>query len=168
LDVNADSPDLQAQAESLLSELTAEFPLNYAPELRWRPLRVSAGYANHREGIIGLSTILLTEPERLRRTLFHEYAHLLAVARQGRRAAGHGLAWKQAMLDLGERPVVRHDYPVKRNSPRQQVEYRCERCGTLIVRKRRLPKSRRYLHTGCGGLVRFAAAKTLTPPDAVP
>lgn len=149
-------------AAAILTQLCARYPIGYEPEIRWKALRVTAGQANTREGWIGLSAFLLTDRQRLEDTLKHEYAHLLAVARHGPKAAGHGPEWKQAMLDLGLEPVVHHCYPVKRNAFRQEVAYVCTRCGSRIVRKRRLPRRRTYVHKGCGGVVRFAQAIRLT------
>ena len=63
---------------------------------------------------------------------------------------------EQAMVDLGLEPKVCHTYPVQRNSKRQEVGYLCQRCGTTLVRSRRLPLKRRYMHAGCGGTVKYA------------
>lgn len=147
---------IEAYAERLIDRLTAEFPMGYRPPILWKKLRVTAGMAHTAEGKISLSSILLDTHEKLERTLKHEYAHLLAVARHGRRAAGHGKHWRQAMLDIGEKPEVYHRYPAQRNQSRQRVGYVCDRCGTTIVRKRRLPGRRKYLHARCGGVVKFA------------
>jgi predicted SprT family Zn-dependent metalloprotease len=107
--------------------------------------------AYYREGVIGLSHIVLKEPQAVRDTLGHEYAHLLAVHRAGQRGAGHGAPWRTAMKDLGLEPKVRHNYAVERNSGGQQVEYLCARCGATILRRRRLPNRRKYVHACCGG-----------------
>lgn len=155
--------ELQQYANALLTELCAQHPLGYIPSLVWRKLRVSAGLAYYETRQIALSGLLLTDEARLRDTLIHEYAHLLAVARHGKKAAGHGRCWKQAMLDLGAEPAVRHRYEVERNKPRQQVGYVCAKCGGTIVRNRRLPRKRKYLHTSCGGPIRFAWAREATP-----
>lgn len=144
-------------AEGLLAEAMARFPLSYTPVLKWKKLRVSAGMAYYRTGTIGLSSLILDTPEKVRLTLLHEYAHLLAVDRHGRKAANHGPLWKQAMLDLGLEPKVRHNYECVRNTRRQRVTYRCQRCGAMIERSRRLPRNRRYMHAQCGGGLRLAA-----------
>lgn len=151
-----DSLSLEQFADRLLDRLCAEFPLGYRPPICWKKLRVTAGLAHTSEGKITLSLILLDTHEKIERTLKHEYAHLLAVARHGRRASGHGKHWRQAMTDLGEPAEVYHRYPAQRNQSRQRVGYVCERCGATIVRKRRLPGRRKYLHARCGGAVRFA------------
>lgn len=149
------SPELHIAALRLLEWLAREHPLGYDPELEWARLRATAGQAFYLEGRIRLSVVLMTDAERLERTLLHEYAHLLAHARHGKRGMGHGTAWRQAMADLGEEPKVRHSYAIARNQPRQQVVYRCCRCGSALARKRRLPKRRKFVHANCGGSLRL-------------
>lgn len=149
--------DLESLAEALLEDACARFPLPYKPAIRWKKLRVSAGMAYYRTGVIGLSSYILDTPEKLRITLLHEYAHLLAVARHGPKAANHGSYWQKAMLELGLEPKVRHNFEVVRNSPKQQVTYRCQRCGADILRTRRLPRNRNYVHARCGGGLKLAA-----------
>ena len=144
-----------AESEGILDELCAQFPLGYRPIIEWKALRVSAGMAYYKAGKIGLSRTIITTSERLTVTLRHEYAHLLAYARAGRKGTGHGAAWCQAMRDLGLDPKVHHNYEVERNKPRQEVRYQCLRCDQLIPLKRRLPRFRIYLHASCGGRLKF-------------
>jgi predicted SprT family Zn-dependent metalloprotease len=160
--------DLQAYAQRLLQELCKTHPLPQTPKIVWKRYRVTAGMAFYRTGSIGLSSIVLKSPEMVRTTLLHEYAHLLAVARYGPKAAGHGPVWRQAMTDLGLVPEVRHTYPVVRNTPRQRVTYRCVRCAKEIHRSRRLPRKQRYVHAECGGDLRLAKVQRITagPADA--
>lgn len=153
------SPSLQVFAGELLLKLCEEHPLGYVPKLTWKKLRVTAGIAfYHREEIV-LSCLVLDNEARLANTLIHEYAHLLAVKRHGMKGAGHGLAWKQAMRDLGLTPEVHHSYEVRRNNSRQKVVYRCMRCGTQVDRSRRLPRRRRYVHANCGGALKLESVK---------
>jgi len=154
-------------AEQVLSELCAAHPLGYVPKIAWRGYRVSAGMAYYRIGTIGLSKTIIHDEARLRDTLVHEYAHLLAYQRHGRRGVGHGAPWKQAMFDLGAAPKVRHDYEVQRNSRRQEVAYQCQRCGALVLRSRKLPKRRRYIHTDCGGTIKFAWSRAVMPQASI-
>lgn len=114
-------------------------------------MRVSAGMTYYRTNTIGLSSRILDTEDRVRDTLVHEFAHLVAFERHGQFGAGHGRPWKEAMLELGADPKVRHGYEVQRNDPRQRVVYRCSRCGIEIARKRRLPRRRKYVHVDCGG-----------------
>lgn len=156
------TPALRARAEALLDDLTQRHPIGPKPLLKWKAMRVSAGMAYYREWAIGLSTKLITDEERLELTLRHEYAHLMAVARHGKKGAGHGAPWRQAMIELGLDPKVRHDYPVERNQLRSAVMYRCDRCGEQFQRSRKLPQGRQYRHVGCGGVVKFMAR--IVPP----
>lgn len=138
-------------ADERLSELCALHPLGYRPTILWKNLRVTAGQAIYSRRTIGLSAILLTTEERVLDTLDHEYAHLLAIARHGKRGMGHGPAWRQAMADLGRPATVRHRYEVERNASRQSVIYHCQICCEKFQRKKRLPQRRKYLHVNCGG-----------------
>lgn len=149
------APELRAVADAELARLAAAFPLGYPPVLQWKPYRVTAGMAYYRKGVIGLSPLVLKDEAAVRETLGHEYAHLLAVARHGVKAANHGPQWQRAMRDLGLEPKVRHTYMVERNAPRQRVTYRCLGCGASIERARRLPRKRIYLHVPCGGHLRL-------------
>lgn len=155
---------LEEQAEATLEKLCRDHPLGYRPRLVWKNLRVTAGIARYMEQEIVLSRTLLMDETRMISTLKHEYAHLLAVARHGRKAAGHGPRWKQAMRELGEEPTVRHCFEVERNSRRQEVGYQCKRCGTILVRHRRLPRGRRYYHVNCGGSLKLEYVRAL--PDS--
>jgi SprT protein len=156
--VKALSP-LATIAEAELARLCAAFPLGYVPRLQWKAYRVTAGMAYYRRGTIGLSSLVLKDEAAVRETLGHEYAHLLAVVRHGPKAANHGPLWQQAMRDLGLEPKVRHTYDVERNVARQRVTYRCVRCGASIVRSRRLPRKRRYVHVTCGGDLRLESVE---------
>jgi len=140
-------------ANQLLSDLCQAFPMGYRPELIWKGLRVTAGMAYYQLGRIALSHRVLRDENQVRRTLIHEYAHLLAVHRDEVKGKGHGEAWKQAMRDLGEPPEVRHQYEVERNRPKQTLLYKCNKCGSLIPKSRKFPKGRRYLHVRCGGAI---------------
>jgi SprT protein len=153
---------LRGIAEERLKQLCEEFPLGYVPQLVWKGYRVTAGLAYYRTGVIGLSTRVLKDEQAVVDTLIHEYAHLLAVVRHGQRAAGHGPAWQRAMMDLGQEPRVRHSYEVERNIARQSVTYVCLRCGRSVVRHRRLPRRRRYVHANCGGDLRLSKVDRIT------
>lgn len=160
--------ELAIQAEQLLDEQMAKFPLPHRPTLVWKSLRVTAGIAYYRTNQIGLSRQLLTDFDRLRITLLHEYAHLLAVHRHGRSAANHGPFWQAAMQDLGLPPVRTHNYEVERNTSRQQVTYQCKKCGKSFVRTRRLPKGNRYMHARCGGGLRLISIEKTTNGNIKP
>jgi predicted SprT family Zn-dependent metalloprotease len=146
---------LEIYADQVLKRLCREHPMGYVPKITWKRLRVTAGIAYFRRSEIVLSSLVLTDEERLKSTLTHEYAHLLAYKRHGMKGAGHGTAWRQAMVELGLDPIVHHDYDVQRNATRQKVVYRCVKCGTKLNRARRLPRRRKYVHACCGGALRL-------------
>ena len=146
---------LHAEAEQTLKECWRRFPLKAPVKLEWRNYRVTAGMAHYRLNLITLSPAVLTTVEAVHDTVIHEFAHLLAFMRYGIPGKGHGRPWQQAMLDLGAQPQVRHSYAVQRNTRRQQVEYRCLRCGVTFLRARRLPTRRVYVHANCGGDLRL-------------
>ncbi|HMS55672.1 MAG TPA: SprT-like domain-containing protein [Fimbriimonadaceae bacterium] len=148
--------DLIEIANQQLLELSRLFPLGYEPKLIWKPLRVTAGQALYLQGTIALSSKVIVTEEQLRDTLVHEYAHLLAVSRHGRKAANHGEHWQQAMRDLGAEPKRTHGYAVSRNQRHQEVVYRCKGCGAEIVTKRLLNRKRRYLHRDCGAFITYS------------
>lgn len=156
-------PELNRVAHQLLAELILCFPLKQTPRLEWRSYRVTAGMAYYRQGVIGLSYRVLADEASVRSTLTHEFAHMLAVDRYGNRAAGHGSAWREAMRDLGQEPTVHHRYEVERNQKHQRVTYSCLRCGKQLVRSRRLPRKRRYVHANCGGDLRLSKVERVTP-----
>ncbi len=156
------TPELEQYALRVLADAVKAFPMGYEPHLAWRRMPVTAGVAIYSRRTIALSSVLMIDEERIRTTLLHEYAHLLAFHRHGRKGAGHGPAWRQAMVDLGLEPKVRHRYEVKRNQARQQVVYRCQKCGLEILKRRRLPSRRRYFHVGCGGQIKFLAVHRVT------
>jgi predicted SprT family Zn-dependent metalloprotease len=155
--------ELQKEAENLLAQLKAEHPLKSPAKLIWRNYRVAAGKAYLEMGTIGVSKILLVDSERLRSTLLHEYAHLMAFERSPRNGRGHGPIWQKAMRELGEEPTVRHKYDVERNQARQLVLYRCVGCGAELPRKRRLPKRRAYVHATCGAPIKFVGFQAAEP-----
>lgn len=158
------SENLRLAAEVEFARLCRLFPLPVAPKLLWKSYRVTAGMAYYRSWSIGLSSRVLTTEDAVRHTLGHEYAHLLAVARHGPRAANHGPEWQLAMRDLGLPPTVRHRYQVEKNVARQVVTYRCRRCKTLIERTRRLRRDRKYVHARCGGALELVEVRRKESP----
>jgi predicted SprT family Zn-dependent metalloprotease len=155
-------PELEHQAEALLEQLVADHPFGYHPILEWRRLRTTAGLAYYGEGRIVLSSYILNTPERMALTLKHEYAHLMAVMRYGKEGKGHGKPWQECMLELGLKPEIKHDYEVQRNAPRQTVVYRCQRCSKMLVRRRRLPARKHFVHARCGGGLKLEAVRKIT------
>ncbi len=153
-----DTPDdLFAYALEQFEKLCREHPMKCRPNLIWKPLRVSAGKAYLAEHAISLSSIVLNTRQRVLDTLIHEYAHLLAYERHGRKAANHGPHWRAVMAELGAKPEVTHNYTdaIVRNQKRSVAVHVCRKCGARFELARRLPRTRKHLHRGCGGLVAF-------------
>ncbi len=149
------NPEIHGEAERILATLLSDHPIR-KPQLEWRNYRTTAGIADFNRWVICLSRNVLNDPDRLSITLRHEYAHLLAYHRHGRKLGrGHGPAWQQAMRDLGLDPQVYHRYSVQRNQSRQEVVYFCATCGERFHRKRRLPTRRTYKHRTCGGVIKL-------------
>jgi SprT protein len=159
---------LVAYAQRLLDQIAAEFALKEPARIEWRLYRVAAGKAYFHEGVIGLSSRLLDTEEKVRDTLIHEYAHLLAVDRHGRVAANHGPLWQRAMRDLGAEPTRTHSYEVEPPRQSKAVTYRCEKCHREIIRKRCLPRGRLFVHAQCGGSLRLIAEARIMniPPES--
>ncbi|MHB8635671.1 MAG: SprT family zinc-dependent metalloprotease [Fimbriimonadaceae bacterium] len=149
-------PHLRLVADQTFAELLTNHPLKRPARLEWRPYRVAAGMAYYKISVIGLSSFVLTNEDAVVDTLIHEYAHLLAYERAGKRGANHGPDWQAAMTELGRPPKVRHNYSVTRNAKRQEVGYQCLRCGETFIRSRRLPRRGKYVHATCGGDLRLA------------
>ncbi|MEQ1821742.1 MAG: SprT-like domain-containing protein [Fimbriimonadaceae bacterium] len=147
---------MKESAEELLSQLMISFPLSRRPVLVWKKMSSSAGKAYFHTWQISLSTVLIIDEERMKDTLVHEFAHLLAFERHGRRGAGHGQAWRQAMADLGAPATVRHTYEVVRRPVERKLIYKCTVCGTEIRRVQPLKRGYVYTHRGCGGSLRKA------------
>jgi predicted SprT family Zn-dependent metalloprotease len=152
---------LEATAAHLLRFLMGMFPLKRPVTIEWRNLRTTAGLANWKDYQVVLSRLLVIDHDRLSSTLKHEYAHLLAIDRDGPSGRGHGPSWRKAMADLGEEPTVRHRYECHRNESRQVVLYRCAACGVLIQRRRRLPRGKKFFHRGCDGEILFVTRQPL-------
>jgi predicted SprT family Zn-dependent metalloprotease len=95
----------------------------------------------------------LEGPVQLRDTFLHEVAHLIAG-----HAAAHGYAFKRACRLVGRDTGARcaaADRPnrVIERAPLKVVA-ECERCGYVIKRRKRLPRTKEYTHSGgCGGRI---------------
>ncbi len=149
-------------AQVALDEAIEKFPMSYYPVVEWRRYSVTAGMAHYQHGMITLSVVVLKDPSHIRETLLHEYAHLLAFDRHGKKGAGHGKHWRQAMVDLGLEPKVHHHYEVVRNQSRQVVVYKCKKCGEKFSRRRQMTRSKRYFHRQCGGQIMLVEVQRAT------
>ncbi len=146
-------PGLAVLAQDLVDSLCDRQPVAIRPNLEWSGrMHVVAGRVFLRTGLIRLSIPLLTDPDRVRQTVLHEYAHLMVHTRWGKKVKPHGPEWKEAMLELGAEPRRTHAYTSERK-PRRSWTYRCTACGFEFTRRRRLAHGREYRHIGCGGRI---------------
>jgi predicted SprT family Zn-dependent metalloprotease len=93
---------------------------------------------------IDLNRALLSNREELRQTLLHEVAHVIAGAE-----CHHGGAFAHVVRALGE--PVRTAAKFESLANNGKVVAVCERCDAELIRHRRLPRSRSFIHKGCGG-----------------
>lgn len=118
---------------------------------------------------IRLADFLREEPERLRQTALHEYAHAAAALLSGKRH-GHDALWKRLCLAVGcspqrlaapcaaaEKRAAEYE---KRRFGAAEYQVRCRACGALSRYRRRgkvvrllleHPKSRALVCKRCGG-----------------
>ena len=134
---------LERKARQLLCSLGAK---RIATELRveWNSrLKTAAGRADHRQKLISLNPRLVEHPAEIDRTLRHEFAHILAQFRAGRRRISpHGSEWQQACRDLGiadEKRCHTLPFPAKRYTPR--FIYRCPNCRRDFSRVRKIKRT---------------------------
>ncbi len=92
-------------------------------------------------------------------TFLHELAHCLdhrtnQKGKPYRRA--HGSGWQRWAEALGVAPQRSCESAALRriHEQRLKVVAVCRRCGFELLRVRRLPRNRKYLHTECGGKFR--------------
>lgn len=98
------------------------------------------------------------EPEQLRQTLLHEIAHFFDHQTRFRKGAyrnPHGQSWQQWLELLGGQHLRASSAQLE-ELYRQRLKpvARCERCGFVLERLRRLACGRRWVHRSCGGRLR--------------
>jgi len=104
----------------------------------WNPrMRTTAGRAWWPTRLIEINPKLKTISEdEVWRTLKHEFAHLLAYERSGRRKIEpHGIEWQTACSELGiSGENVRHSLPLKGRRMKRNHAYACPSCLAVIKR----------------------------------
>ena len=85
-------------------------------------------------------------------TLLHEIAHWLDRSIYG--VGGHGKTWKHIMVTMNQLPRRTH-YIAVIERRELKVVAECLRCGAVIKRRKRLPRTKTFKHStgGCGGEV---------------
>jgi len=115
------------------------------------------GSCTVRRGVpVAIRLQLAQSPEMLAETFLHEIAHALDhlsgdFERGDRRS--HGPSWQRWARALGIPPeVTGHCEALTRiRARRVKPVARCERCGHVLHRLRRLARGRVWLHRSCGG-----------------
>jgi SprT protein len=106
----------------------------------WNPrMRTTAGRAWWPSRAIELNPKLREFPEEESwRTLKHEFAHLLAYERCGRRRIDpHGAEWRAACVELGiPNESTYHSLPLKGRKLKRKHAYVCPSCLTMVRRVR--------------------------------
>lgn len=96
--------------------------------------------------IIELNPALRAHSEQLVDTYLHECAHVLVPE-----DPGHGVLWQEMAQLLGAAPrAVRRGAPIVQ----RKLVAVCAKCSKEIRRHKALPRSRVWLHKGCGGQLR--------------
>jgi predicted SprT family Zn-dependent metalloprotease len=116
-------------------------------QVRWNSrMTTTAGYARFPAFVIDLNPYLKKYEEEVERTLKHELAHLLALARYGVKIEAHGAEWKYYCARLGiSDETVRHRLQLgERRQVEKKYTYRCMNCKVEVKRVR---KFKRY--TAC-------------------
>lgn len=106
----------------------------------WNPrMRTTAGRAIWPARLIEINPkIREISEDEVWRTLKHEFAHLVAYERCGRRRIEpHGIEWQDACADLGiPGESTYHSLPLKGRRIRRKYEYVCPTCLSTIKRVR--------------------------------
>jgi predicted SprT family Zn-dependent metalloprotease len=159
-----DATGLDAEIEALLA--------THEPGLNLPPLRVSSrmrrtlgSYSPHRRRIsLGAHLLAFGTADQQRSILLHELAHAIVHHRHPK-AGAHGREFGVACRQLGIEPFRTVDLPVREWLSNERYGYRCERCGELSLRKRRV----RSVRCACGEKVSPERAGLIAlPPGCGP
>ncbi len=159
-----DASELDAEVAALLA--------THEPGLKLAPLRISSrmrrtlgSYSPERKRIaLGAHLLAFGTAEQQRSILLHELAHALVHHRHPK-ANAHGAEFKAACRQLGIEPFRVVDLPVREWLSNERYGYRCDRCGALALRKRRM----RSVRCVCGEKVEPKRAELVAlPPGGEP
>lgn len=104
---------------------------------------------------IELSGELAQDRNIYRITFLHELAHAWAY-HAGFPNAKHNRVWKYYAERLGivaNRLIYAPHLGKERVRREPKAIAKCSKCGQTILRRRKLPKNRVYVHTSCGGTI---------------
>jgi len=125
----------------------------------------AAGQANYRENKIRFNRQLLEKyaGEFVDQTVPHEFAHLVAYQKFGRRIRPHGMEWKRVMEAFGVTPTRTHNFDVSPTRRLKRFHYRCHCSGSdyqlSSIRHNRIQRGRIYLCRKCGSALFSATPK---------
>ena len=140
--------ELRIQAKGL-------FNVSVEPEISYDLRGQAAGQANYRQNKIRFNLDLLEKytHEFVEQTVPHEFAHLVAYQKFGRRIKPHGLEWKSVMIAFGVKPTRTHSFKVTPSRRLKRFLYRCECHGSSYeltsIRHNRIQRGNLYLCKKC-------------------
>ena len=128
-------PKRSTEAENLVSKKIEElrlkaqelYSVNIEPSVSFDLRGQSAGQANYRTNRIRLNRQLLEKytTEFVVQTVPHEFAHLVAHKKFGRRIKPHGNEWRSVMIALGAKPSRTHNFAVSPTRKLRRYMFQC-------------------------------------------
>ena len=128
-------PKRSTEAENLVSKKLEElrlkaqelYSVNIEPSVSFDLGGQSAGQANYRTNRIRLNRQLLEKytTEFVVQTVPHEFAHLVAHKKFGRRIKPHGHEWRSVMIALGAKPSRTHNFAVSPTRKLRRYMFQC-------------------------------------------
>jgi len=142
-----------------LSELQKEirrlFGVTVNPEIAFDLRGQAAGQANYPKNKIRFNRDLLEKytDEFVSQTVPHEFAHLVAYTKFGRRIKPHGAEWQSVMVALGVKPDRTHSFEVMPSRRLKRFLYKCNCPGLLhelsTIRHNRIQRGILYICKKC-------------------
>ena len=162
--MNESSNKLEYLVLDKLSELQKKvcglFGFTVNPEIAFDLRGKAAGQANYLKNKIRFNRDLLEKftDEFVSQTVPHEFAHLVAYAKFGRRIKPHGTEWQSVMVALGVKPVRTHNFEVIPARRLKRFPYQCDCPGLLhelsTIRHNRIQRGILYICKKCGKALR--------------
>ena len=128
-------PKRSTEAENLVSKKLEElrlkaqelYSVNIEPSVSFDLRGQSAGQASYRTNRIRLNRQLLEKytTEFVVQTVPHEFAHLVAHKKFGRRIKPHGHEWRSVMIALGAKPSRTHNFAVSPTRKLRRYMFQC-------------------------------------------
>jgi SprT protein len=137
------------------------YGVNIKPTVSYDLKGLAAGQANYQHNRIRLNRELLEKyaADFIAQTVPHEFAHLVAYQKFGRRIKPHGSEWKSVMVALGAEPSRTHSFKVAPTRRLRRFLYQCN-CPSssyelTSVRHNRIQRGHIYLCNKCGSSLRL-------------